>query len=294
VQGSLCLHREVLWVGRQEKTAHVQAFDLDGHPLTDGFSFRDRRLGRSVAAGIGVDDDRHLWVADPPSSRVRRFSAFGVELGGLGLSLEESPDRAARQDVAGLVREPVDVAVRGDADGLLLAVASGGERRHAVQLFAGDGRLLTTLRPLGNPHGRYRGVRGIAMDGRFLYVAERDAGRVQVFRDGDYHFHFAWRPRGGARFEPTAVAPVGDGRIVVASGGSGSALLLFDAAGHLLRRLAGPGTREGEVFHPDDVVVRPGATDRATLAAVIDRDGDRVQVFDLGGRSLGSFRDLAG
>jgi hypothetical protein len=294
VHGSLDLHRGVIWVGRQEKTAHVRAFDLEGNPLTGGFSFRDPRLGRSVAAGIGVDDDRNLWIADPPASRIRRFSAFGVEIGGLGLSLEAAPEPAAREDVAGLVRTPVDVVVRGDADRMLLAVACGGVRRHAVQLFAGDGRLRASLRSQGDPRGRFDEVRGIAIAGRYLYVAERGARRIQVFRDGDHHFHFAERDCGFEPFLPNAVAAVGDGRIVVACGGARSALLLFDASGRLLRRLADHGRSEGEVFEPEDLVVEREERDAMSSVAVIDRDGTRVQIFDLEGRIRGAFRPLAG
>ena len=302
MQGSLCLHRGVLWVGRHEKTAHVQAFDLDGHPLTSGFSFRDPRLGRSQATGIAVDEDRNLWVADAPASRVRRFTAFGLEIGGLGLALDEAPGPAGREDEAGRVRDPVDVAVRGDGDGLLLAVASGGERRHAVQLFDGEGRLLSSLRPEGDPRGRFRGVRGLALAGRHVLVAEYEAQRVQVFRDGEHHFSFhpGAEARGGRPFVadercgPSAVVPVGDGRMVVAMHGTPSSLLLFDGAGRLLRRLAEHGEHEGAVCHPDDVVLEPGVDDRASRLAVIDKDGDRVQLFDLAGRALGTFPGLTG
>lgn len=293
MQGSLCLHRGVLWVGRHEKTAHVRAFDLEGNPLTDGFSFRDPRLGRSMAAGLAVDDDRNLWVADPPASRIRRFSAFGVEIGGLGLAPDAAPEAAAEEDTAGLVRSPVDVVVRGDADGMLLVAASGGVRRHAVQLFSGDGRLLESLRPLGDPRGRFQGVRGVALEGRYLFVAEREGGRVQVFRDADHHFCFHGRDCGWEPFLPNGVAAVGDGRILVANGGAKSALLLFDAAGRLLRPIARTGRGEGQVFEPDAVVVQRAERDDRSRVAVIDADGSRVQAFDLEGRPLGVLHELA-
>ncbi|MEW6072647.1 MAG: hypothetical protein AB1726_08670 [Planctomycetota bacterium] len=294
MQGSLCLHRGVLWVGRHAKTAQVRAFDLEGHPLTGGFSFRDPRLGRSVAAGIAVDEDRHLWVADTPSSRVRRFTAFGVEVGGIGLSLDEGVEHAAAEDAPGLVRVPVDVAVRGSSEELLLVVAAAGERRHAVQVFAADGRLLLSLRPQGDPQGRFQGVRRIALDGRRLCIAEHAAARVQVFRDGDHLFSFPVAMEGGAAGRPTALASAGDGRLVVGVGGTRSALLLFDSGGRLVRRLAGPGPGEGEVFEPDDVAIEPGADERRTRVVVLDRDGSRVQLFDLEGRALGVFPALAG
>ncbi len=288
MQASLCLHRGILYVGRHEKTAYVETYDLDGRPLGSSFSFRDPRLGRSAAAGLAVDDDRNVWVADTPISRVRRFTLFGQEIGGLGLGLDEPIDPHDSVDVVACVRRPVDVDVVGDSDGLVLAVALGGVRRHAVQLFAEDGRCLASLRPGGDPHGRFRDVCGVALHERFVYVAEAGSGRVQVFRDGD--FHFAMRPT-GASFEPTAIAPLADGRIVVATRGEGSGLLVLDASGELARVLAHAGAAEGRVSEPTDVVVEQDARldDRHTRVAVIDREGERVQVFNLEGRAFGSF-----
>lgn len=288
MQGSLALHRGVLYVGRHAKTATVQAFDLDGHELSEGFSFRDARIGRSVAAGLSVDDERRVWVADTPSSRVRTFTVFGREIGGLGASVEEPlTDAVAGLDRAGTVREPVDVVARGDADGLRLLVACGGVRRHAVQLFDEAGRLLASPRSAGDPRGLFRRVRSAALRGRLIFVAEAGAARVQVFRDGEFHFQIGGRSRHEA-FEPVAVAPLEDGRIVVASAGPASALLLFDATGRLLRVLAEHGDAQGGVHEPSDVVVEEAERDHRARLAVIDQDGERVQVFSLEGRCFGA------
>lgn len=286
MQGSLALHRGVVYVGRHVKTATVEAFDLGGRRLAEGFSFRDPRLGRSAAAGLAVDDERRVWVADTPASRVRTFTVFGREIGGLGAGLDERlSDAVTELDRPGRVRAPVDVAVRGDADGLRLVVASGGVRRNAVQVFDETGRTLAVLRSAGDPGGAFQGVRGVALHGRLILVAEGAARRIQVFREGDFHFHFTCGPR----FEPAAVAVLQDGRVVVASTGDASSLLLFDAAGRLLRVLAEHGEDEGRVWEPSDIVLDEAERDELTRLVVIDRDGDRVQVFSLTGRCLGAF-----
>jgi hypothetical protein len=293
VQGSLCLHKGVLYVGRQAKTARIQAYDLDGHEVLGGFSFRDTRLGRSEAGGISVDDERRLWIADTPISRVRTFTVFGREIGGFGHPLDLELEDRSELDLPGRIALPVDVVARGDADGLLLTVASRGERRHAVQLYDGTGRLLRSLRSGGSLRSRFRGIRGIAQRDRLLYVAEAGAGRIQVFRDADFHFQFSHStPRGP--FEPRAVAPLADGRMVVCCGGPASALCVFHPSGHLLRVLATQGTELGCVLEPNDVVVEEGRSDRRSRVAVIDRDGDRVQVFSLEGRCYGAFEERAG
>ncbi len=294
MQGALALHRGILYVGRHEKTAHVSAFDLDGAPVEAGFSFRDADLGRSTVAGIAVDDDRHVWVADSAASYVRCFTLFGKEIGKLGTGPEDFGDPELEPDVPGLVREPVDVAVEGDSDALKIVVASGGERRHALQVFGGSGRLVASLRPGGDPKGSFHGLAGVALLGRLVYAAEARAGRVQVFRDGDFHFRFGLSGNGSARFEPTAVAPLPDGRVVVAHAGPASGLSVFDGSGRLRASLAESGREEGSVFEPTDVVVDPAGSDRTTRVAAIDLDGDRVQVFTLAGRCYGALPTLPG
>ena len=293
MHGSLALHRSLLFVGSEEKTARVRVFDLDGHECVDGFAFRDPRAGRSEAAGIAVDEDRRIWVADPPASRVRRFSIFGREEGGIGLGLEEELETPPWRDARGVVRGPVDVAVSGNGEEGQIVVACAGERRHAVQCFDVALGYTHSPRPCGDPLGRFRGVRGVALRGRFLYVAEAGGARVQVFRDGAFHFAFSIPVRGGGRFEPVALAPLSDGRLVVACSGSVSALLLVDGTGRLLSTLAAQGEGEGEVSVPGDVVVEEEARDAASRVAVVDRDGARVQVFTLEGRCYGAFGEPA-
>ncbi len=292
MHGSLALHRGALFVGRSEKTARVEIYDLDGGLFSAGFSFRDERTGCSAVAGLAVDEDRRVFAADTPASRVRIFTVFGQEIGGLGRSSDSPLDRSAWIDVPGVIDSPVDVAVEGSVDGGKLAVASAGERRHAVQLFDGALGFVRSLRPFGLSGGSFRGVRGVAFRGRFLYVAETLGGSIQVFRDGEFHFAFAI-PCSGGRFEPYAVAPLPDGRMVIACGGQASALLLVDPAGRMLRVLAHEGEGLGSVNHPSDVVVDAGEDDSSARIIVLDEDGERVQAFTLSGRCHGKFAERA-
>lgn len=290
MQGSLTLHRGLLFVGRHARTAEVRSFDLDGRVRPAGFTFRDRRVGRSMAAGLDLDDEGRVWVADTPASRVRLFTLFGQEVGGLGISNERALADFDERDEAGVVRQPVDVIARGNADGLELVVASGGTRRHAVQVFDEHLRLVRSLRPLGDPRGRFRGVRRIARRGRFLFVLEREAQRIQVFRD--LEFHFAFRPD-PPRSVPTALAALHDGRLVIGCGGPHPALLVCDPTGRLLRTLAHSGNEEGSVTEIEDLTVDEAPNDRDSRILSLDADGDRVQVFTLEGRCFGAFQHQA-
>ena len=291
MQGSLDLHRGTLFVGDQEKTARVQLFDLEGRRLGGGFQFRDATVGRSAAAGIAVDDDRRIFVADTPASRVRVFSVFGRESPGFASSAAlVAPQRA---DLAGILHVPVDVAVQGNADDGVLVIACAGERRHAVQVFDPGLTWRRSLASTGDPGRMFSGVRRVECHGRLILVAEAGSGRVQVFRDGDFLYLFSLSSRGNGRLTPSAIAAVGasaeDGRMVVSCSGPASGVVLVDSAGRWIRTLAGPGEQEGSVHDPSDVVVHPGEDDRSTRIAVIDRDGLRIQVFDLEGGLQASF-----
>lgn len=286
--GSLCLRQGVLYVGRHELTAQVRPYDLDGRALSAGFACRAANGEACRFGGLDVSGDHEIWIADGASNRVRAFNLFGREITSFGGGQRE------RDDARGTMRALADVALLGEEDDdPTFVVASGGRRRHALQVFDASGRCLESLRPEGESQGHFNGIARIAAFGRWLYVCEARAGRVQVFRDREFHFEFRI-PVGAGRFEPIAAAPVGDGRVVIATGGASSALLLVDAAGRLLRVLAERGQEHGQVFEPGDVAVERGRSDHELRVAVIDRDGERVQVFTLEGRCHGELQALPG
>jgi hypothetical protein len=286
MQGSLALSRGLLLVGDHAKTARVRVFDLGGRELDLAFSYRDRVVGRSMVAGLSVDEERSILAADTPADRVRRFSFFGREVGGIGGAATDGPRPGSV--LPGLVTQPVDVEARGDRDQGWVAIACGGERRHALQLFDPDLSLRASLPALGDPGRPYRGLCRLASGGELLYAAEALGRCVQVFRAGAFLFAFHLTDARGERFEPSALAALGDGRLVVGCRGPRSALFLVDGAGRPLRQLASDGEEEGAVHLPTDAVVEAGADDRHARLFVIDRDGLRVQVFTLEGRCLGS------
>ena len=184
MQGSLSLSSGILYVGRHAKTAHVRPYDLDGQALARGFSFRGPEGERASITGLDVDSDRRNWVADGAAAAVRTFNLFGAEVGGI------AGRRDPRRDAAGILRDLTDVCVEDrDDDEQAIWVASGGRRRHAVQVFDSDGELVDSLRPEGDPEGTFDGVRGVAVAGSRACVCETRRGRVQVFRNRVFHSH---------------------------------------------------------------------------------------------------------
>lgn len=289
MHGSLALKSGLLYVGTHARTGSVRVYDFDGQPLGEGFRFAGADGGPASIAALAIDADHRLWIADPDAGRVRTFTVFGREIG--GLAGRDPPAADARGHFGRLAA----VACTGIEAEARVLVASAGRRRHAVHVFDRQGTLLESLRPDGDPKGRFRGVARVAVRGRLVFVCEPAAGSVQVFRD--QAFHFLFRAPGGARdagFEPRAIAPLSDGRLVLAHGGASSGLCVLDAGGRWLRVLAEAGTETASVLEPSDVVADEGAHDGATRIAVIDCDGDRVQVFTLDGRCYGAFVGLSG
>ncbi len=291
MQGSLCLHRGVLWVGRHELTAHVRPFDLDGHALGEGFSFRGDDGAPASVAGLDAGDEHTLWVADSAGGRVQGFNVFGRPTRAVGRGAAGEPDApggtAGAQDVV-VLAEPDEPA--------RLVACFDGERRHGVQVFDEEGAWVESLRCEGSPLRRFVDARRLGARGRLLYVCERRAGRVQVFRDGDFHFAFRVESAPGRPAEVAAVEPLSDDRLLVAVAGAASAVLLTDGAGRVLRVLAEHGPEEGRVFEPNDLAAEPepAADEGRRRFAVIDRDAERVQVFTLEGRCYGAFEGLPG
>jgi hypothetical protein len=288
MQGALCLSNGVLYVARHELTAHVRAYDLDGRPLGQGFSFRGPGREPATASGLDIDADHTLWIADRVSQRVRSFSLFGRE------SSSFPAPGLARSDAPGSVRDPCDVCVLPGDDEARLLVTCGGTRRHALQVFGADGSWVQSLRPEGDPQGRFHDLRRAAARESLIYACEGGAGRVQVFREGEFHYLFRVPVAPGGRFAPSALAPLSDGRMLVATTGEDSALLLLDRGGRLLRVLAESGAELGQVSEPEDLAVEELGLDHQTRVAVLDRDAERVQVFTIEGHCHGALEALPG
>lgn len=278
--------------------AGLAFYDLDGRLLSRATLVPASGDARRLA-GIAIDGDKRVWCCDPDAGAVRAFTAFGREVSRLAdperveSSLEGSRPRtgvATERDVAGRLGRPWAVAVRGDSDGLELAVASRGTRRHALHLFDEGGQLVRSLRPRGDSHGHFEGLEGVALDGRLLYAVE-GTGRVSVYRDMEHHFDFRVEAPRGLDPKVRAVAAAGGGRIAVV--GENVGLVLFDATGRPIANpiVAAVGAHvevDGAVEHPTDLVVERGRPDARRRVVVADRDGARIQVFSLTGECYGA------
>jgi peptidylglycine monooxygenase len=130
----------------------------------------------------------------------------------------------------------------------------------------------------------------IAADDR-VFLVDRDAHQVLIFTTGGEPLG-ALGTRHAPRFQapfnhPTGVAVANDGEIYVSDGYGNSAVHRFSAAGEHMTSWGRPGAGPGEFSTPHAIWI-----DRADRVLVADRENDRVQVFDRGGRFLEAWGDF--
>jgi hypothetical protein len=286
MNGSLAFRNGVLHVARHARTAEIRTYDMDGGRIGEGFTFAGLDGGAASADGVAVDTDMRIWVADGTSRALRTFTVFGGET---------SAWRAPPGAEGNALFQPVSVAIQGVEDETRILVASRGDLRGSLQLFDRNATLVQTMRSRGDPLEPFGDLVRVSMRGRFVFACERKSGLIQIFRDGEFHwaFHPPRAREADGPAEPRAVQSLTDGRMLVATGGEeGSAVHLLDANANLVRTLATSGTQTGQVFEPTDLALDESDSDRRSRVAVIDHDGDRVQVFTLTGVCYGSFADL--
>ena len=117
-------------------------------------------------AGLAIDREQTLWVADACNHRIIRFSLDGEVLTTFG-TLGDAP---------GELRYPYDLCVCDD--GSLLVCEYGGNR---LQWFSPDGRSLRIWGRPGRAHGELFAPWGVTVgaEGR-VYVVEAMNNRVQI------------------------------------------------------------------------------------------------------------------
>jgi sugar lactone lactonase YvrE len=166
----------------------------------------------------------------------------------------ESDGTFVRSFGDGLFTMPHAIAL--GVDGLLYCVDSGG---HRVQVFTPEGDLVRTI-----------------------------AGPVSP-SDTGYTTDFRTIVRGAGPFNaPTKMVTAANGDLFASDGYGNARVHQFTPTGELKTSWGGPGDAPGAFNIPHSVLVLP---DERVL--VCDRENKRIQVFDLDGKYLDAWTDLA-
>ncbi|WP_435417864.1 peptidyl-alpha-hydroxyglycine alpha-amidating lyase family protein [Parerythrobacter aurantius] len=207
--------------------------------------------------GISIDPQGKVWITDVGREQVFRFSKDGK----LELSLGERG--VSRQDATHFGR-PADVAFLGDK----VLVADGYVNTRVAE-FDRSGKFLRDF-------GDFAVAHAVAVDDRFIYVADRENARIQLFsHDGKLVDTWA-SPAGNHTY---GLKPLGGGRLLAVEGRDA-----YDRKGAILRYYAADGTversfdlgLEGEdssLGH--DLAIGPGG-----IIYMTDVPGNRVVRFD--------------
>ena len=214
-------------------------------------------------AGVAVDPDGCIYVADAGSHHVRVFDRMGQPLrawGGFG------------HDLGRMVR-PSALAVA--EDGSVYVVDTGN---HRIQVFDGAGAFLREWGRFGRGTGQFNRPGGVAVDGDRVYVADEGNCRVQVFdRSGGFVLAFGECGRESGRFNrPVDVTVAPDGNLFVADADN-SRVQRFDRTGRFIAEWGDWGPYLGLLAAPTGVHFHQHEI------YVADSGNHRIQVFDSSG-----------
>ncbi len=164
-------------------------------------SFGDAAL--VMPHGLSVDDEDNVWVTDAGREQVIRFGHDGGEQDALG-------ERGVPGSGPGMFGRPTDIAFDGER-----MIVSDGYTNARLAIFDRLGDFVEEYGEAGSGKGQFALPHSVALDEDFIYVADRENRRVQVFdMTGQAVGERGQRGTG----YPYAVAALGGGWLVVAEG----------------------------------------------------------------------------
>jgi DNA-binding beta-propeller fold protein YncE len=166
----------------ENSKGQIFAFHRGEHPIL--ILDRQGKLLRSfgdglftLAHGLRIDAEDHIWVTDATNHTLIKFSPDGVPL--LKLGEKDVPGEDASH-----FNKPTDIAFAANGD----FYVSDGYGNSRVVKFNKDGKFLKAWGKKGTAPGEFNLPHAVRIDaqGR-VYVADRENNRIQVFdADGNY------------------------------------------------------------------------------------------------------------
>jgi DNA-binding beta-propeller fold protein YncE len=241
----------------------VQKFDSNGAFLSTWGSEGTNQGEFDYPAGIAVDGQGTVFVADTGNNRVQLFDSSGTFKAAWG------SEGTAEGELSG----PFDLAV--DSRGHVFVADT---YNHRIQKFDRDGTFLTAWGSKGDGKGEFSGPGGVWVDDLgYVFVADTQNNRMQKF-DNNGTFLTSWASLGegaGELFGPCAVTVDSSGMVYVA-----------DAKNYRVQKyrpvLGASGDDDGE--GEDQCVVWLGTwdvvyVDESTVVWVIDESMPRDSNF---------------
>jgi DNA-binding beta-propeller fold protein YncE len=231
-------------------------------------------------AGVAVDTEGDIWVADLANNRVQKLSPTGSSIGAYAPDSMSEPEGIAFNSVNNDVyvtsraRDRIDVL---SSSGTLVGVFGGegsgvGELKSPDQLaidargdvwvddtgnnrieeFSPAGVYMSSFGSEGSGHGQFKGPTGIAVCNETLYVTDQGNERIQRFS-----LEGKWISEFSHEFSfPSQIACESVGGDIYVSDKSNNRIEEFNATGAFLETFSGSG--ETQLSTPIGVAVAPG------------------------------------
>lgn len=237
-------------------------------------------LGRPI--GISFDLDSHLYVVDYENKKVIVLDASGNFV------------RVFQTGDDGYWLFPRDIAI--DAAKNIYVGHSGSDAEgviiNEVRVYNNNGTFLKNIGATGRADHQLEGLAGIAMHNGSLYTCAMPLGKLVVYDlAGNYVSKI-----GGESDRPGKLANFarygGNSSVRIDSKGNYLAIdhfknyiHVFNTAGAFVKTIGVPGTADGQLQN-----VEAFALDANDNLYVIDKNGDRIQVFNAAGQYQRAFR----
>ena len=198
-------------------------------------------------AGVAVDPEGNVWVADTFNHRIQKFNSKGefiLKSGSLGAA-------------DGQFKEPYGIAA--DSVGNVWVADT---RNHRIQKFNSKGEYLLKFGTKGSGNGQLSSPFGLAFDpAGNLWVAEQGGARIQKFNSkGEYILKSGSGGSGDGKFsEPLGIASDSDGNVWVADSGNGR-IQKFDSKGRFLDKFGKFGSGDGQFEYPTGIGIDAAGT----------------------------------
>jgi YD repeat-containing protein len=221
-------------------------------------------------AGVAVDSEGNVWVADLGSNRVEKFSSTGTFEGSY------APD--SMLEPAGIAYNPTN----GD-----VYVANRGRDR--IDQLTTSGSLVRSFGSEGTGLGKLKYPNQVTVDSHGdVWVADTNNGRIDEFSASGTYLGSAY---GGSNGEGLLKAPVGVaecGGVLYVSDSSGEDVQEISVGGGYIGRLGiegKEGAGSGEFKEPEEVACEPASGG----VYVVDKGNSRIQQFSANGTFLAKF-----
>ena len=259
-------------------THAIQVFGPDGSFRRELGAAGSGPGGLSSVGAVAVAADGSVYVADG-ADRIDRFAADGTLLnswGKTGTGPGEFRFGAGGGNDSGAGG---GIAIGGDG-----TVYVADTRNDRVQRFAADGSNPTVI----IPKGTVMRPQGLAVVGSRLIVADNWRHKLAVFDTGGRFLRNVGDGEGAKPnqfFHPYDVAVDPRGRVYVADNSNHRIVRYGPSPSYKYRARWGAfGSGRGQLQYP-----RGLAVDGSGRTFVADPGGNRIDVFDIGGTSLGAF-----